>query len=322
MIFNCKFRHIGEYGLKMQTVNDCRVERCEFRDMGAGGVRLGGGRLSTRNVVHNNYIREGGRFHPMGVGVWIGNQTEDNRITHNDISDFYYTGVSAGWTWGYKGGHALRNCIEFNHIYNIGQGVLADMGGVYTLGTSFGTRVCNNVIHDVKSFGYGGWGLYPDEGSEGILMENNLVYDTMDGSFHQHYGRDNVIRNNIFACSAPNPMRDAPAHQVAATRVEERRSFIFERNIIFWKDGTAIGYQFGRVRADIQKNLWWKAGGEVEFLGMSHDDWAASGKDVGGIVADPGFVDPDRNDFRLKPDSPALGIGFQPFDFLQAGPDW
>jgi len=36
-------------------------------------------------------------------------------------------------------------------------------------------------------------------------------------------------------------------------------------------------------------------------------------------VADPGFVDPSKDDYRLKPDSPALKLGFKPFDFTRAG---
>lgn len=317
---NCELAHLGEYGLWFKNASECQFVDGKLTDLGAGGVRLGGGRAHEssavtsceKNVVHNCQITRGGRFHASAVGVWIGNQTVGNRLTHNEIADFYYTGVSVGWNWGYAG-VCFDNIIEYNHIHHIGQGALADMGGVYTLGTLTGTRVCHNVIHDVESYGYGGWGLYTDEGSEGILMEKNLVYDTMDGSFHQHYGKDNIIRNNIFARNKANPLKEGEPHQLAITRVENHRSVVFERNIIYWDEGTSIGYNFDKVDAVIRNNLWWKTTGKVEFRGKTHEEWVEMGKDVGGIVADPLFYDAKNNDFRLKENSPAHKIGFQPF---------
>lgn len=329
---NCEVAHTGEYGIWFRAgcVSN-RIERCALTDLGAGGIRIGdpGGKGASAssnsvvtaltafstgfNTVDNCIIRGGGRFHASATAVWVGHSA-DNRITHNEISDHYYTGVSVGWVWGYKGSVAQRNLIAFNRIHTIGQRALGDMGGVYTLGTSFGTRVCNNVIFDVDSYTYGGWGLYPDEGSEGIVFENNLVYNTKDSSFHQHYGRDNVVRNNILAYS-----REC---QVAFSRIEPHRSATVEQNIIYWACGPTFSARYkgsDKARVDWSRNLWWRADKPADFNGKTFAEWQALGRDVQGAAADPLFRNPAKRDFRLSRSSPARAIGFEPFDFSQAG---
>jgi hypothetical protein len=331
---DCEVAHTGEYGIWFRAgcVSN-RVLRCALDDLGAGGIRIGdpGGKgvsvtsnavaaaagpyWTAFNEVDNCIVTRGGRFHASATAMWIGH-SPDNRITHNEIRDHFYTGVSVGWVWGYRGSVAQRNLVACNRISRIGQGALGDMGGVYTLGTSFGTVVRNNVIFDVDSYTYGGWGLYPDEGSEGIVFENNLVYDTKDSSFHQHYGRDNIVRNNILAFSRQ--------YQVAVTRAEPHRSAVIEGNIIYWErpgEGLATKRYRGTEKAKVDwlRNLWWCADGPVDFNGKTFEEWQAEGRDAGGLVADPLFEDPGARDFRLKRGSPASAIGFKPFDFSEAG---
>jgi len=47
----------------------------------------------------------------------------------------------------------------------------------------------------------GVFGIYLDEGSTGITVRDNLVHDVLHSCLTQHYGRDNVVENNIFALS-------------------------------------------------------------------------------------------------------------------------
>ncbi len=322
----CRWIHLGGYGLELgRGCRDNRIQRCELADLGAGGIKLGetairdsAGEVARDNEVSDCHIHDGGRFFHSAIGIWIG-QSPGNRIRHNLIHDFYYSGISAGWTWGYGRALATNTVVELNHVHHIGKlsngdgPILSDMAGIYTLGRHTGSVIRSNLWHDVAGLRYGGWGIYFDEGTSEILAENNLVIRTTHGGFHQHYGRDNRVRNNVFLLA-----RD---FQIQRSRAEEHLSFRFERNVVGWQEGKLLHGNFSGTNYVFDSNLYWPPSGqEARFAEWSWDEWRQRGQDVHSQIAEPRFMDPGADDFRLRGDSPALRLGFRPFDLRDVGP--
>ena len=329
---NCEVGHTGEYAIYFKNgCHDSLVKHCHLHDLGAGGVRIGDTakpseeRINRRIIVDDCIMQHGGRLHPSACGL-VMTHVQQCEVTHCDIGDFYYSGVSAGWTWGYGESLARANRIENNHIHHLGWAYLSDMGGFYNLGTVPGTVVRGNHIHHIASFRYGGWGLYTDEGSTDVLMENNLVHDTSDAGFHQHYGYYNTVRNNILAFGK--------TAQVRRSRAEPRLSFIFERNIVVWDpdspllDGGEANWSLNANKGELRdaaifrRNLYWRTDGKMpEKLAetWTWEEWKKMGRDAGSLFADPQFENLADRDFRLKADTPAAKIAFQPWDLSVAG---
>lgn len=317
--FNCELAHIGTYGMWFRKgCSNCMVNKCYLHDLGAGGIKIGEtvlrsavNEITNHITVENNIITDAGHIFPCAVGIIIFHAS-DNNLIHNEISNLRYSGISVGWIWGYAHSPSKRNIIRYNHIHHLGWGELCDMGGVYTLGASEGTIVSDNVIHHVYSYDYGGWGLYTDEGSQGIIMENNLVYACKNSGFHQHYGKENIIRNNIFASNI--------RAQLQATRVEEHRSITFTNNIIYFDRGSLLTSNWHKFNLLSDYNCYWDTQTrDISFSGKSFEEWKKEGKDLHSIIADPLFINPAEWDFRFKNLSVVRKIRFTPFDYSKAG---
>jgi hypothetical protein len=316
----CEIAHAGENALWLDSgCADNVIRRCHIHDLGGSAVFIEG----ERNVVDNCFIHDGSHIFRGSQGVWIG-RSSFNQVTHNEISDFHHLGISVGHSWGYAPSSANNNLIAFNRVHHICNGLFSDGGGIYTLGISPGTVIRNNIVHDVTPtplMPVGGTGIYHDEGSTGILVESNIVYNVGAGAYNQHYGRENVARNNIFAFGGRDP--------ITCCRPEEHLSFTFEGNIVLSSAGQATSDHFSplRCKTEFRRNLYWDTSGrEPLFSGVSFAEWQRTGRDRDSRIADPQFYDAKNGDFRLKPTSPALAMGFKPIATEQVGlygdPEW
>lgn len=301
-----------------------RIIACALHDLGGGGVKIGhegglnegwvhgshgafrgmdpvalgwgpcreakGGLLAGRDrtepsatTVSDCSIHDGGLIFHSAIGVWVGDAAR-NRILHNHIWNFSYSGISCGWTWGFAPAFTFNNRIEGNRIHGIGHGVLSDMGAIYTLGRQAGSTICRNFISDVNSYGYGGWGIYPDEGSSWMRIEENVVCGTKCGGFHQHYGRDNVVRRNVFVDSIEN--------QIQVSRHEFVRSVIFENNLVQGAGNGSLWQGAGWASAIINHNVYaGDTGRPTIFAGQDWKTWQAGGRDTKGLFAEAMLLD-------------------------------
>jgi hypothetical protein len=175
--------------------------------------------------------------------------------------------------------------------------------------------VRNNLIHDVSVSSYGGWGLYTDEGSSDIVLESNVVYRCQSAGFHQHYGQDNLVYNNIFALN-----REA---QLRRTRVETHCGFTLTNNIIYFDSGRTFDGNWSGEGFQIDHNIYFNTRCDASHPplddSLNFKTWQAEGHDVHSRFFDPRFVAPDEGDFRLHWYSRALRFGFHPPDLRGVG---
>ncbi|HOW66757.1 MAG TPA: right-handed parallel beta-helix repeat-containing protein, partial [Verrucomicrobiota bacterium] len=236
-------------------------------------------------------------------------------IVHNHIYDLFWSGICVGSVQDFGPNHAQSNLVEFNHVHDIGYGMLSDLAGIYTCNTP-GTSIRFNRVHDVRRRDYGGWGIYPDEGAHDLLIEKNLVYNCQDGALFAHHNRNITVENNIFAFS-----RHTQVERYGVGGFE----LLFQRNLVYYREGSAVGpvgvENCGTNVCVFHRNLYWNVSGQpVRFGDKSFAAWQAMGQDANSIVADPLFVEPAQGDFGLRPESPAKKIGFESWDLSNVGP--
>jgi len=184
--------------------------------------------------------------------------------------------------------------------------LMEDGAAIYFLGVSYGSTVKNNLIHHVEH----GVGIYLDEGGSGIHVLGNTLYRCLGGLF-VHGGRNNLFENNKVAHVRDCLVRLGNCHSY----MSDNR---FRRNIFYSASEAPLlkaGGWTRRVVVDSGENLFFRADGKpfaIEGVtGIANlDEWIAAGYETGPVREDPRFADPEHDDYRLLPGSPAIRLGF------------
>lgn len=236
--------------------------------------------------------------------------------------------------------------MSYNHIRNLGQGVLNDFGGVY-LATynATGNVISNNKIHDITdassqdSDGYGGNAIYIDRGGP-ITVSSNLTYRTINSlnftigppSIGQTIAASNNIlafpRKNfisVYACPKAGYsqfamsngifLQDHTSKSVPSSAIQTGMTYLsspvgtaqkFTSND-YWNTSEVFATDTKAFNAESTAACGGKA-----FYALA--GWQALGEDVGTLSQDPGFTNPTypADDFSFLVGPPS--IGFVPFN--------
>ncbi|TJZ99404.1 hypothetical protein FCI23_45960 [Actinacidiphila oryziradicis] len=176
------FVHLGAAGLGLdQGSQHNKVVGNVMTDISGNGLQVGSGAdpnqkdpnlIDAYNTVTDNYVHAVNAEFLGGVGMFFG-YVRDTLISHNEIADLPYTGMSIGWGWGSQDTTPSidqNNKVTNNYIHDVMQ-TLADGGGIYALGPQPGGVMSGNyigkVVHDSGH-------IYLDQGSTGWTMTHNV----------------------------------------------------------------------------------------------------------------------------------------------------
>jgi hypothetical protein len=173
-----------------------RIEGCHLHDLGNNGIQIHGPmegkkpveeKIPKNNRVENNYVHDCGTVYLGSCGIFVG-AGQGTIISHNEVADLPYTGISVGWVWGATPSPICRNTIEWNYIHNVMREV-CDGGPIYVLGFQPESSIRFNHIHGVRRGPYAhispNPALYFDSGGSGFLVKENLLYDIAKNHFER-----------------------------------------------------------------------------------------------------------------------------------------
>ncbi|MCK5805763.1 MAG: right-handed parallel beta-helix repeat-containing protein, partial [Lentisphaeria bacterium] len=293
----------------------------------------------TNNHVYQ--IGDGGnawaaiQIHP-GCG---GNCTHDNVISHNLVHDTPRQGIRFD---------GVRNIVEYNRVHHTNQ-EQSDTGAIGMGSRDIherGSIVRYNYVHDtggynmlkpgVWEYPHYCWGIYLDDYTSGVHVYGNICVRTYLGGVDVHGGQDNIIENNIIVDGKVSQLQLQSIDSLTSGRTKGHpdtsmwlmTGTVIRRNIFSYDASSARfmrGRKYEQVLAECDRNLFWPGEGTIRMQvkpvkGESEwEAWQKMGYDRNSVIADPLFVAPGKDDFRLREESPAFALGFKPIPVEKIG---
>ena len=279
-------RHTSASGITIASISntegapakDSTIQNSAFYDIGANGVNLGHlysprdvpGSVTRGITVHNSIIQGYGRVFPSGYGIGQTSGT-DSTYTHNDITDGYHAAIAFcnfGCPSVDHSANGFNITSSYNHVWNIIQGVMNDIGTLYynlagpkQPGSGNGT-ISNNLIHDVtdssiidgrmhyQNYGFGGSAIYIDNNTGNTTVRNNVVFRISEAPLRtnkgprgydketHHDGLANTFSNNILAFGNTSMFMEVSPWNPAGCTTPTLRNRLVHNIFYFNRDDT------------------------------------------------------------------------------------
>jgi parallel beta-helix repeat protein len=268
------------------------------------------------NRVIDNHIRHTGVVNKYSTGVFTG-LSEGNVIGHNLIHHVPHHAICFGSTG------RSRNIFEYNEIRHT---------CLWTHDTSAIDGWMDDEARDEPRQGHIiRYNLIVDSRKRGIRLDNsasncflygNIIVRARRWGITLHGGKNNIVENNMFiSCGGSALFLGGDLGGLMPDMAGFMTGNRFCHNIVCDnEEGVLSGgswpvKQQRRAIAQSDYNLLFNVPNAKSYLEGRRPD----GHETHSQIADPMFVDPENDDYRLKPDSPALQLGFQPIDFARIG---
>jgi len=331
------WRYCGD-ALHMKGTERCRIENNSFHNLGGNAIYMEG--LNVRNLVRRNEISQVGACGVCLAGAGeeypVFNEVEDNHIHHTGVMNWYsagiFTGLSEGNVLGHNAIHHVphhainladssrsRNIVEFNEIRH--SCLATNDAGAINCWMETGQRqearqghlIRYNLIADSRKRG-----IYLDNYTSNCFVYGNVIVRPRNWPINVHGGKNNVIENNVIiggteAFAVYDGIDDLMPHMALFSSGNRVCA-----NIVAGAQGI---FQFfshkrpDRALSQSDYNLYFNSGDAQAYVEGRRE----GGYETHSVVGDPLFVDPANDDYRLRPESPALRLGFQPIDMAQIG---
>ncbi|MBA7503915.1 hypothetical protein ES706_02539 [subsurface metagenome] len=235
-----------------------------------------------------------------GIEMITGNKY--NIISNNIIRDSASCGVDLS-------NNSEGNIIEYNEIYG------HDDHGIHTSGSTKNEVFRGNVVYDNRLNGLGlAWGT-------GLQVINNIVYNNgKTGIEYTGEDIDGVIKGNLCYNNDVRHVGSSGGWEIFASG----SNFVIEGNTAISRSGAPVTYFIEGSNHVVRNNIGYRSdglsAGVVLFVNPAdtdYNDWfdPLNPDPVRGtpgphsISQDPLFVDMEKHDFHLQPDSPCIGAG-------------